>query len=461
MSTREASAPSPPIQSKRDLVQWIAAGEKPRASWRIGTEHEKFGFHTDDLSPVPYEGPRGIRALMEELMRRYGWEPILEGDNIIALKRPKGDKLGGAISLEPGGQFELSGAPLESLHQTCGEADQHLEQVNAAGHALGIGFIGLGFSPKWKLAETPVMPKGRYAIMKRHMPRVGTLGLEMMFRTCTVQVNLDFKDEADMIKKLRVGIALQPIVTALFANSPFTEGKPNGFLTYRSEIWRHTDPARTGMIPWAFEAGMGYERYVDYALDTPMYFLFRDGKYVDMTDTTFRQLLDGKNRDRIDDEPTIDDWSDHVTTLFPEVRLKRYLEMRGADGGPWRRLYTVPALWTGLYYDQAALDAAYDLVKDWTAEERQGLRDAIPKTALGTAFRKTTVLEIARAVAEISRGGLKARGKLDAFGVDECHYLDPIDQRLRDGRTAAEELLDLYRTSWKGNIDRIFKEYEF
>jgi glutamate--cysteine ligase len=461
MSTREAGAPSPPIQSKRDLVQWIAAGEKPRSAWRIGTEHEKFGFHTDDLTPVPYEGPRGIRALMQELIRRYGWEPIHEGENIIALKRPKDDKLGGAISLEPGGQFELSGAPLETLHQTCGEADRHLEQVNAAGQALGIGFIGLGFSPKWTLAQTPVMPKGRYAIMKRHMPRVGSLGLEMMFRTCTVQVNLDFKDEADMVKKLRVGIALQPIVTALFANSPFTEGKPNGYLTYRSEIWRHTDPARAGMIPFVFEPGMGYERYVDYALDTPMYFLYRDGRYIDMTDTTFRQLLDGKNTDRIDDEPTIDDWSDHLTTLFPEARLKRYLEMRGADGGPWRRLYTVPALWTGLYYDQTALDAAYDLVKGWSAEERQALRDAVPRTALATPFRKTTVLEIARQVAAIARKGLQARARLDAFGVDEIHYLDPVDQRLRDGRTAAEELLELYHTAWKGNIDRIFKEYEF
>jgi glutamate--cysteine ligase len=461
MSTREQGDASPPIQGKSDLVHWIAEGAKPKEKWRIGTEHEKFGFHTDTLTPLPYEGSRGVKALLEEMIRRFGWEPILEGDNIIALKRPKGDPFGGNISLEPGGQFELSGGPLETLHQTCREADQHLTQVREIGAALGIGFLGLGSSPKWTLPETPVMPKGRYKIMRNYMPKVGSQGLEMMFRTCTVQVNLDFSSEADMVKKFRTSVALQPVVTAIFANAPFTEGKPNGFLSLRSEIWRDTDNQRSGMVPFIFEPGMSYERYVDWALDVPMYFFYRDGKYIDMTDTTFRQMLDGRNRNRITGEPTIDDWGDHLTTLFPEARLKKYLEMRGADGGPWRRLYTLPAVWVGLLYDQSALDAAWDLVKDWTAAERQALRDGVPKSALKTPFRGTTVLEIAREVLKISRGGLRARAKLDGLGSDETNFLDPIDTRLAAGTTAAEDLLERYHKEWGGNIDRIFREYTF
>jgi glutamate--cysteine ligase len=461
MSTREQGDASPQIQGRDDLVQWIAQGAKPKETWRIGTEHEKFGFHTDTLTPLPYEGPRGVRALLDEMIKRYGWEPILEGGNVIALKRPKGDAFGGNISLEPGGQFELSGGPLETLHQTCREADEHLNQVREIGAALGIGFLGLGSSPKWTLPATPVMPKGRYKIMRNYMPKVGSQGLEMMFRTCTVQVNLDFSSEADMVKKFRTSVALQPIVTAIFANSPFTEGKPNGFLSLRSEIWRDTDNQRSGMVPFIFEPGMSYERYVDWALDVPMYFFYRDGQYIDMTDTTFRQMLDGKNRDRIKDEPTIDDWGDHLTTLFPEARLKKYLEMRGADGGPWRRLYTLPAVWVGLLYDQTALDAAWDLVKDWTTVERQALRDAVPRTALQTPFRQTTVLQIAREVLKISRSGLRARAKLDGLGSDETSFLDPIDVRLASGRTAAEELLERYEKEWGGNIDRIFREYTF
>jgi glutamate--cysteine ligase len=461
MSTREQGDASPPIQGRDDLVQWIAEGAKPKNTWRIGTEHEKFGFHTDDLTPLPYEGPRGIRALLQEMINRFGWEPILEGGNPIALKRPKGDGIGGNISLEPGGQFELSGAPLETLHETCHEADQHLAQVREIGTALGIGFLGLGSSPKWTLRETPVMPKGRYKIMRDYMPKVGSQGLEMMFRTCTVQVNLDFSSEADMVKKFRTSVALQPVITAIFANSPFTEGKPNGFLSLRSEIWRDTDNQRSGMVPFIYEPGMSYERYVDYALDIPMYFFYRDGKYIDMTDTTFRQMLDGKNRKRITGEPTIDDWGDHLTTLFPEARLKKYLEMRGADGGPWRRLTTLPAVWVGLLYDQTALDAAWDLVKDWTTAERQALRDGVPRLALKTPFRKTTVLEIAREVMKISRAGLRARAKLDGMGSDETNFLDAIDSRMASGRTAAEELLERYEKEWDGNIDRIFREYTF
>jgi glutamate--cysteine ligase len=461
MSTRQDGPASPPIRSRQDLVDWIASGAKPRSQWRIGTEHEKFGFHTDDLSPLPYEGPRGVRALLEEMMRRYGWQAIREGENVIALAAPKGSGLSGSISLEPGGQFELSGAPLETLHETCREADQHLAQVREAGEALGIGFLGLGFSPKWTLQQTPVMPKGRYAIMRRLMPKVGSLGLEMMFRTCTVQVNLDFASEADMVKKFRVSLALQPIVTALFANSPFKEGKPNGFLTLRSEIWRDTDKSRTGMLPFVFESGMSFERYAEHALDVPMYFFYRDGRYIDMTDTTFRQMLDGKNRNRINDEPTLEDWSDHLTTLFPEVRMKKFLEMRGADGGPWRRLFTVPALWVGLLYDQTALDAAWDLVKSWTAAERQALRDQAPRTALATPFRKGTVLDVAREAARIARAGLAARKRFNELDSDETMYLDPVDARLAEGRTAAEEWLEKYEKEWGRRIEPIFQEAAF
>ena len=281
MSTREDGAESPLISSRADLVAWIAAGEKPISQWRIGTEHEKFVFRTDTLDPVPYDGPRGIRALMEQLIARYRWVPIMEGDNIIALKRPEGET-GGNISLEPGGQFELSGAPLETLHETAAETSRHLYEVLDVGEDLAIGFLGVGFSPKWMLAETPRMPKQRYGVMTRYMPQVGSRGLDMMYRTATIQVNLDFADEADMVKKLRVSLALQPIATALFASSPFTECKPNGFQSMRSEVWRDTDKRRTGMLPFVFEDGMGYERYVDYALDVPMYFVYRSGNYIDV-----------------------------------------------------------------------------------------------------------------------------------------------------------------------------------
>src|SRR3990172_721973 len=378
MSTRQEGAPSQSVRSRADLVGWIAAGAKPKPAWRIGTEHEKFVFYTDTLTPVPYAGERGIRALMECLIDRYGWEAINEGENIIALKRPEGEA-GGTISLEPGGQFELSGAALADLHETAAETQEHLNEVLDVGEDLGIGFLGLGFSPKWTLAETPRMPKERYAVMTRYMPRVGTRGLDMMYRTATIQVNLDFASEADMVRKLRVGLALQPIATALFACSPFAEGAPNGFKSLRSEVWRDTDPHRTGMLPFVFEDGMGFERYVDYALDVPMYFVFRAGRYIDAAGASFRDFLDGKLEQLEGERPTLDDWSDHLTTLFPEVRMKRFLEMRGADGGRWRRICAVPAFWTGLLYDQTALDAAYDLIKGWTAEQRQALRNAVPK----------------------------------------------------------------------------------
>lgn len=460
MSTREEGAPSPTVETRDDLVRWIAAGEKPKSQWRIGTEHEKFVFQTGTLAPVPYAGGSGIQALMEELIRCHGWIAIRENGNVIALKRPDGEK-GGTISLEPGGQFELSGAPLETLHETADETQQHLIEVLGVGEDLQIGFLGVGFSPKWRLEDVPHMPKQRYQVMTRYMPMVGSRGLDMMYRTATVQVNLDFTSEADMVKKLRVSLALQPIATALFASSPFTEGKPNGFQSMRSEVWRDTDKRRTGMLPFAFEAGMGYERYVDYALDVPMYFVYRSGKYIDVAGSSFRDFLAGKLKGLEGQLPTVDDWSDHLTTLFPEVRMKRFLEMRGADGGRWNSITALPAFWTGVLYDDTALDQAWQLVKDWTPPEREALRNDVPKAALNTPFRNTRVSEIARQALRISRLGLKNRARINAKNQDETLYLAPLDVIAGTGRTVSDLLLDRYNGGWRGNIDHIFEEFAF
>jgi glutamate--cysteine ligase len=460
MSTRTDSTPSPTVRSRDELIAWIAQGSKAAERWRIGTEHEKFLFFTDTLRPVPYEGPRSVRALMEGLISRFGWQPISEGGTIIALKRPEGEP-GGTVSLEPGGQFELSGAPLASVHGIGEETREHLDQVIAAGEPLRIGFLGVGFSPNWSLAETPIMPKERYAIMRRYMPLVGSRGLDMMFRTATIQVNLDFSSEADMVKKFRVSLALQPIATAIFACSPFSEGRPNGFLSMRSEVWRSTDADRTGMLPFVFEPGMSFERYVDYALGVPMYFAYRGGRYIDVAGSSFRDFLAGKLANLPGELPTLDDWSDHLTTLFPEVRLKRFLEMRGADGGRWRRICAVPALWTGVLYDTLSLDAAYDLIKDWSVEERQQLRDSVPKTALRTPFRRSSVLELARELHAIASAGLKRRALLNAQAQDERIFLEPVEQIVREGRTFAEEMLARYAQEWKGRTDPLFREYAF
>ncbi|MEZ0305389.1 MAG: glutamate--cysteine ligase [Hyphomicrobiaceae bacterium] len=461
MSTREDSAPAPTVRTRDELIAWIAAGSKPAERWRIGTEHEKFLFYTDTLRPVPYEGPRGVRALMQGLIDRFGWQPIMEGDNIIALKRPSGETGVGTVSLEPGGQFELSGAPLATVHEVGAETHEHLEQVRAAGGPLGIGFLGVGFSPDWTLDETPRMPKQRYQVMTRYMPMVGKRGLDMMYRTATIQVNLDFADEADMVKKFRVSLALQPIATAIFACSPFTEGKPNGFLSMRSEVWRDTDRNRTGMLPFVFEPGMSFERYADYALGVPMYFVYRDGRYIDAAGASFADFLAGRLPQLPGEYPTEDDWSDHLTTLFPEVRMKRFLEMRGADGGRWRRICALPAFWTGLLYDPTSLDAAWDLVKDWTAEERQGLRNAVPKSALKTPFRTTSVLEIARAALAISQAGLARRARTNGRGEDEGIFLEPVEAILRNGTTPAEEILMRYERDWDRQTAPLYREYAF
>ncbi|MCW5730552.1 MAG: glutamate--cysteine ligase [Alphaproteobacteria bacterium] len=451
-----ASAPETPIESKAELVQYLEQGGKPDpADWRIGVEHEKFGFNLDDFRPLPYEGPQGIRAVLEGL-QRFGWEPVLEGETLIGLRLD-----GQSISLEPGGQLELSGAPLETLHQTCHELNLHLAQVKLIGQELGVGFVGLGFHPKARREDIPWMPKGRYKIMRDYMPKRGGLGLDMMLRTCTVQVNLDFGDEADMVKKFRVSLALQPLATALFANSPFTEGRPNGFLSYRSHIWTDTDPDRSGMVPFVFEPGFGFERYVDYALDVPMYFVYREGRYIDASGQSFRDFMQGRLPALPGERATMRDWADHLTTLFPEVRLKRYLEMRGADGGPWWRLCALPALFVGLLYDKDALDAAWDLVRDWTAEERQSLRDNVPRMALATPFRGRTLREVGAQVLGIAGEGLRRRNRLSPSGENEGHFLDSLRGMVAAGRTPAEDLLERFNGKWEGHIERAFKELAY
>lgn len=448
-----------PISSRGELAGWIEAGFKPPSAFRIGTEHEKFPFYLTDHKPVPYAGDParkrcGIRTLLEGMQAVTGWEPIVDGEALIGLYDANG---GGAISLEPGGQFELSGAPLETLHETVSELAVHLDQAKAAAQKCGMGFLALGMSPEWTLADTPVMPKSRYKIMTAYMPKVGTRGLDMMYRTCTVQVNLDFSDEADMVKKMRVSFALQPLATALFANSPFTEGKPNGLLSARSEIWRDTDNNRAGMLPFVFEDGMGIERYVDYALQVPMYFVKRGDTYHDVTGQDFRALLEGKLPGLPGEYATISDWANHLSTIFPEVRLKRFLEMRGADSGSPEHIAALSAFFVGLLYDQTSLDAAWDLAKCWTAEQRQTLRDAVPKAGLAATIAGRKLNDVAKEALAISRAGLARRARRDGLGRDETYLLDILDERVARGRTAADDLLALYNGAWGGSVTPIYK----
>jgi glutamate--cysteine ligase len=443
------------VESRDDLVAWMEAGGKPAEACRVGVEHEKFPFAKSDLTPVPYEGPRGIRALLEGLRERLGWRSIEDDGKLIGLLDAEG---GAAISLEPGGQFELSGAPLASVHGVAGELDAYLRRAHGVADSLGIGFLALGVSPKWSLAETPTMPKSRYRIMARYMPKVGTRGLDMMFRTATVQVNLDFSDEADMVAKLRVGLALQPMITALFANSPFTDGKLNGFLSARSEIWRRTDDSRTGMLPFAFESGMGFERYVDYALDVPLYFVKRGATYHDVAGASFRDLLAGRLAALPGERATISDWANHLSTIFPEVRLKRYLEMRGADVGPAERIDALAALMVGLYYDRQALAAAGDLVRGWSAAERQALRDEAPRLGLAARIAGRDLRAIAGEALAVARAGLARRARKDAQGRDETIYLAPLEKIVADGRVPAERWIARFEGAWGRSVDPAFEE---
>ncbi len=444
-----------PIESRQQLIDYFAAGNKPRADWRMGTEHEKFGYNTKSLKPLAYDGPAGIRAMLEGLTR-FGWEPVTEGNNPIALLRGKAN-----ITLEPGGQFELSGAPLETLHETAAENAQHIDEVKVVAGEIGASFIGLGFAPEWKREDMHWMPKGRYKIMREYMPKKGKLGLDMMLRTCTVQTNLDFESEADMVKKFRVSLALQPLATALFANSPFKEGRESGFKSYRSHIWTDTDPDRCGMLPFVFEDGFGFERYADYMLDVPMYFVYRDGKYIDASGQSFRDFLNGRLPARPGEKPTINDWADHVTTAFPEVRLKRYLEMRGADSGPLPALNALPALWVGLLYSSSALDAAWDVVKDWTAADHDFLRSETPKHGLATPFKGRALTELARDVVEIAHAGLRERKRLDEHGNDETLYLAPLDRAVASGQALADEILAKWKGEWRGAFEPLFRDYAY
>ncbi|MEQ8368707.1 MAG: glutamate--cysteine ligase [Roseicyclus sp.] len=447
-----------PIERYEQLAEYLAEGCKPKEDWRIGTEHEKFGYTTDTLKPLSYEGKASIRAVLEGLRDSFGWAPVEEGGKIIGL-----EKNGANVSLEPGGQLELSGAPLETIHQTCDEVNEHLRQVRDVAEKIGVEFIGLGAAPIWHHEDMPMMPKGRYRLMTDYMDRVGTMGKTMMYRTCTVQVNLDFSSEADMVQKMRVALALQPVATALFANSPFLDGAPNGHKSWRSRVWRDLDADRTGTLPFAFEDGFGFERWVEYVLDVPMYFVYRDGKYIDALGQSFRDFMKGELPALPGERPTLSDWADHLTTVFPEARVKKFIEMRGADGGQWRRLCALPAFWVGLMYDQASLDAAWDLVKTWDAETREALRVEASVSALQAEVGGIKMHDLAREVVAISEAGLKARARPGAGGLipDETHFLSALKDSIDTGKVPADELLDHYHGDWGGDLTRIYEAYRY
>ncbi|VXB73193.1 glutamate--cysteine ligase [Brevundimonas sp. G8] len=442
------------------LIEAMSKGAKPKDQWRIGAEHEKFGFDKTTLARPGYEGPNGIKAMLEGL-QRFGWSPVEENGFLIGLERRNNEGFIASVSLEPGGQFELSGAPLLTIHDICNETGQHLMEVKQVADQIGVGFLGAGFDPLWTREQVPVMPKGRYDIMRAYMPKVGTLGLDMMLRTCTIQANLDFDSEADMVAKFRTSLALQPIATALFACSPFTEGRPNGFLSARANVWTDTDADRTGMLGFVFEDGFGFERYADYALDTPMYFAKRDGHYVDASGQSFRDFQAGKLPALPGQFPTIKDWNDHLTTLFPEVRLKAYLEMRGADGGPWSRICALPALWAGILYDAPSLAAAWDLVKDWDIADHERLRRDVTRLGLKAEVAGRSVRDIAVDLVNIAKQGLKNRAKFSGGMVDERGYLSELEDIADSGVTPAERLLDLYHGAWQGDVKRIYADFAY
>ncbi len=440
-----------PIESMEQLAEYMEGGSKPADRWMIGTEHEKFGYCPDHLSPLPYDGPRSIHAMFDGLQARFGWTPVMERDFVVGLVRD-----GANISLEPGGQFELSGAPLATVHDTAAELDRHLAEVKEVADTIGARFMGIGAAPVWRHEDMPVMPKGRYRLMTDYMGHVGTHGTQMMYRTCTVQVNLDYASEADMVKKLRVALALQPVATALFASSPFFEGKPNGHKSWRSRIWRGLDDSRTGMLPFAFEDGFGFQQYVDWVLDVPMYFVYRDGTYINALGQSFRDFLKGELPALPGEKPTLSDWADHMTTVFPEARVKKYIEMRGADAGDRSHMIALPAFWVGLMYDQGALDAAWDLVKGFNAETREGLRVAASVQALQGEAGGVRLIDLAREAVALAQGGLKARAQAGAGMDSEAGWLDAIAEDAASGRVQADRLLSLYHGPWKGDLTPIY-----
>ena len=452
-----ADTPSPLISSRADLIEAMERGAKPADQWRIGTEHEKHVFHTNPLRPVAYEGKQGIRALLDGIEKETGWHPFYDGENPIGLRN---DEIAGGISLEPGGQFELSGSPMVDLHGTADELSEHMRVAKKVAEPLDIHFLGLGVTPLWAVEEIASMPKSRYAIMTKYMGETGTLGTSMMYRSATVQTNLDFSGEADMVKKLRVSLALQPVATALFANSPFANGRDTGYLSYRSEIWRNTDDDRTGMLPFVFEPGFGFEQYADYALDVPMYFVIRDKKYINVAGENFRDFLDGRLPQLPGEKPTIKDWEDHLSTLFPEVRLKQFLEMRGADMGDEAHVVALSAFWTGLLYDEISLEGAWELVRNWTDEDREHLRREVPRLGLDTPFDRSSIFDIAAQAVGIAEAGLVRRNRLNEAGQDETIFLAPLEETVRSGKAPAQRWLEKFHGEWNGDLSRIFKEAE-
>ncbi|MDX8402670.1 MAG: glutamate--cysteine ligase [Mariprofundaceae bacterium] len=438
-----------------DLAAWFAAGCKPRKDWRIGTEHEKIGFCADTLRPIPYDGERSVRRLLERLAAMTGWEIVREEGLPVALLDPHSPA---SVTLEPGGQLELSGAPLDNLFDTCRETTEHLHLLSGITRELRIGFLSLGFQPKWRREDIPWMPKARYAIMRRYMPKVGRLGLDMMLRTATVQANLDFSDERDMAHKMRIGACLQPLVTAMFAASPFRDGSPSGLRSTRAACWQDTDPDRTGIPACVFRDDFGFRAYAEWALDVPMYFVMRGGRFIDCAGESFRAFLEGRLPQLPGERPTPADWELHVSTLFPEVRLKRYIEMRGADAGPWNWICALPALWKGLLYDAEALDAAWAMVADWTHAEVVALNRAVPEKALAAVFRGRPLAEWCERMLAIAEAGLARIGSTNAAGENEAVFLAPLQQTLASRQTQADRWLAAWGGEWREDIDRLFLE---
>ena len=446
------------VEGKNQLVQYLEDGCKPKSSWKIGTEHEKFGFMKSNLKPLPYKGNCSVLGVLKGLIETFGWKPLKENDLIIGLKKDDAN-----ITLEPGGQLELSGGLLDSVHETCLEVATHLAEVKTIADRIGSGFIGLGSAPEWLHDEMPIMPKDRYKLMAPYMEKVGSHGTKMMFRTCTVQVNLDYSSESDMVKKMRVGLAIQPLATALFAASPFFEGKVTGFKSFRSRIWHDTDKSRTGMLPFVFDEGYGFESWVDYALDVPMYFIKRNNKYINALGLSFRDFLEGRLSILPNEKPKLSDWVDHLTTIFPEVRLKQFIEMRGADAGPWSRICALPAFWVGIIYDKNALDEAWDICKEWTSEERLKLYKDVSKLGFDAKIQNKTVKELANQILKLSENGLKNRKKINIHGTkqNECEFLSPLFSSLEQGISLADEMLIKYNKDWSKNIKQIYNEYSY
>ena len=437
--------------NKNLLVKIFSEGCKEKIKWKIGTEHEKFGFKKKSLEPINFQD---IQQIFLKLSNKYNWEKVFEDSNLIALK-----KNNASITLEPGGQIELSGAPMKNLFETCKEVNQHQSELDDICKSMEIDFLGMGLLPKWKLNKIKLMPKKRYKIMSEYMPQVGSKGLDMMFRTATIQANYDFSSESDMVKKMRVSQSLQPIIIALYANSPFVDGKITNYKSFRSFIWTKTDKKRCGILPFIYDNSFSFERYVDYLLDIPMYFIIRDNEYINMTKYTFRNFLEKKVLKKI--EPNLEDWKIHLTTVFPEVRLKTFIELRGADGGPWSRVCALPAFWTGILYDKKNLNEIWTKISHWDYSgivnfyenvRRDGLNTFTPDGEKLSDFTKTILNQ--------SGEGLVRRNIKTDRG-NESIFLEPLKKILESGKSPAEMWKKLFFSEWKNDIDMLYKTNYF